>query len=841
MESQPLEVDDPSAGEEEIPRLAEVETEIQSPETDALLASQPRQEKEASMRLNSLGDELNYFDGKVQRAASKRAVAVRMLLDCGASHTFVSLAVAERVGGQWDLSKSLPVTLPNGQRLHTQGSRHLNIHLGEWVGKKEVWAIDIEGYDVILGNDFLKQHSQYVSFPEHKMWLGEKRTMVQGVDMRALERRQVGSLNLLSKKDCRRALQDDQTQMVLFTVKAIAETSTKDQRILALLDKYKDVFPAELPREMPPKRAYEHHIDTKGADPVNQSAYTLSADKLAELKRQVKDLLDRGLIETSSSPWGFPVIFVKKPEGEWRMCIDYRALNELTAKNGYPLPRIQDLLDIVGRAKYLSKIDLASGYWQVMMASDSIEKTAFNTIWGKYQWRVMPFGLCNAPATFQTMMNETLRPFLGESVVVYLDDILIFSKSLEEHYRHLEQVLECLRKQKLYAKPKKCVFATRELEFCGHILGDGRLRPIPEKVEVVSSWPRPQNAHEVRSFLGLATYYRRFVKSFAKIAGPLSDLLKEEDAEVRKKRYRRIHWTEACEVAFRDLKTAMVNHPVLIQPDVNKPFTIESDASEWAIGYVLNQVGEDGKLHPVAFDGRKLKGAELNYPVQEKELLAVKEALRTWDRFVDIDNSTPTIVITDHQSLQYLATTRVFSKRLARWIEEFQDKHIKWKYRPGREAIVPDAISRRPDFLESVSANVAQDQQPWAALSLMTTVGGFDEKEWYATTIRYLLEGTLPKDAQLRRWTRQWSQNLVTVKATLPMRASQEENTRLLYRYPDGKTAPYMEPQFREEFLQKNAHRIWSPRSPRLTGRRNRPWLVAIVAERYRRSGAIMP
>lgn len=292
------------------------------PEEEKILQSLGTGEQ-ASMRLNALGNELNFYDGKVQRATAKDGAVVRMLLDCGASHTFVSLAVAKRIGGRWDKDKSLPVALPNGERLYTNGSMFVDLYVGKWSGAKKVWAIDIAGYDVILGDDFLREHSRYVSFPERKMWLADGRggqIMVEGVNTRALKREQVGSLNLLSKKDCRRAMRSEQTEMLLFIVKANEpEPPPEDQRIQQLLNEYRDVFPDELPQELPPKRQFEHHIDTRGADPVNQPAYPLPADKLAELKRQVKDLLDRGLIETSSSPWGFPVIFVKKPEGEWRM------------------------------------------------------------------------------------------------------------------------------------------------------------------------------------------------------------------------------------------------------------------------------------------------------------------------------------------------------------------------------------------------------------------------------------------------------------------------------------------------------------------------------------------
>ena len=456
----------------------------------------------------------------------------------------MSLEIARRVGGKWDKRRPLPVLLPNGEKIYTDGKMETAVSLAGWTGSQTVWAVDLKGYDVVLGNDFLSRHDPLISFPTRRMWLtnGKGKHHIQAVDSRAVCTKVEGSLNLLSKKEARKLLRDERTECLLFCAREIkkVERPTKG-RLAKLLAKYADVFPEELPKQLPPERAFSHHIDTGSAAPVNINAYPLSYEKLEELRRQVKDLLDKGLIKTSASPWGFPVVFVKKPGGAWRMCIDYRALNELTAKNGYPLPRIQDLLEIVGRAKYLSKIDLASGYWQVRMADGSVQKTAFNTIWGKYEWLAMPFGLCNAPATFQTLMNETLRPHLGKIVVVYLDDILIFSDTEDEHYEHLEEVLKCLKEQRLYAKPKKCIFVTTELEFCGHIIGNGEVRPVPAKLEAITGWPKPTNVSEVRRFLGLATYYRRFVRGFSKIAAPLHDLTKEADEELRKKKFRPIN------------------------------------------------------------------------------------------------------------------------------------------------------------------------------------------------------------------------------------------------------------------------------------------------------------
>jgi hypothetical protein len=563
----------------------------------------------------------------------------------------------------------------------------------------------------------------------------------------------------MSAHQTRRALKKKGTSGYLIAIRghrtdedALSLPEHPDSRIHEMMRKYTDVVRKDLPEGLPPKRAVDHDIITGDAKPVNINSYPLSDEKMREQMSQVDMLLKKGLIRPSASPWGFPVLFVKKPNGKWRMCIDYRALNQVTLKNGYPLPRIQELLDQIGNARVLSKIDLASGFWQVRLTEQAVPKTAFNTIWGKYEWLAMPFGLCNAPATFQTLMNEALRPFLGKFVIVYLDDVLIFSKTKEEHYEHLEKVLEVLRRERLVIQPEKCTFATDQLEFCGHTIGKGQIKPIPAKVDIVKNWPRPRNVHELRQFLGLATYYRRFIRGFASICVPLHELLKESDVELRKLKFRPIRWNVACEMAFRKLKRMLTDEPILIQPDLSKPFTIETDASEWAIGMVLLQLGADGRLHPIAFDGRKLTGAELNYPVHEKELLAIKEALRLWDRY--IENGTQTTIVTDHASLQYLQTTVTYSKRLARWVDEFQEYDLKIQYRKGSDAIVPDALSRRPDLVENGPANVSKSRPIWdaslvATQAEMSSVLNVPEDEWLAASVHFLDTGKLPDEKKL--------------------------------------------------------------------------------------------
>ncbi|CAI7807621.1 unnamed protein product [Closterium sp. NIES-54] len=296
------------------------------------------------------------------------------------------------------------------------------------------------------------------------------------------------------------------------------------------------------------------------------------------MKKQIEYLLDRQLIRPSTSPYGAPVLFTPKPDGSLRMCIDYRALNKPTVKNKYPIPRIDDLLDQLRGATVFSKLDLRSGYWQIKMADNLIHKTAFRTRYGSYEYLVMPFGLCNTLATFQAEMNHILRPLLDECVVVYLDDILIYSKNMKEHVEHLRKVFEILRKNKFYVKLSKSDFALKKVQFLRHMVSAEGVHVDPRKIEAGKKWKVPENMKELQQFLGFTNYNNRFVPQYAKIAAPLTDLLKKDTP---------FKWDTPHQQAMEQLQTALTTAPVLILPDPEKDCVVEADASDQAVGAVL--------------------------------------------------------------------------------------------------------------------------------------------------------------------------------------------------------------------------------------------------------------
>ncbi|GJR27877.1 reverse transcriptase domain-containing protein [Tanacetum coccineum] len=372
---------------------------------------------------------------------------------------------------------------------------------------------------------------------------------------------------------------------------------------------FEDVFPKDL-SGLPPQRKFEFHIDlVPGSTPIAKSPYRLAPSKMQELSRQLQELQDKGFIRPSHSPWGAPVLFVKKKDGSLRMCIDYRELNKLTVKNRYPLPRIDDLFDQLQGSCYFSKIDLRSGYHQLRVHEDDIPKTAFRTRYGHFEFTVMPFGLTNAPAVFMDLMNRVCKLYLDKFVIVFIDDILIYSKTKEDHEVHLGLVLELLRKEKLYAKFSKCEFWLQEVHFLGHVVNQNGIHVDPSKIEAVKNWKTPTTPSEIRSFLGLAGYYRRFIANFSKIAKPLTSLTQKNQKYV---------WGVEQEEAFQTLKNNLCDAPILTLPDGVEDFVVYCGASNQGLGCVLMQRG-----NVIAYASRQLKIHEKNYTTNDLELGAV--------------------------------------------------------------------------------------------------------------------------------------------------------------------------------------------------------------------------
>ena len=371
-------------------------------------------------------------------------------------------------------------------------------------------------------------------------------------------------------------------------------------------------------------------------------------------------------------------MFVKKKDGSMRLCIDYRELNKLTIKNRYPLPRIDDLFDQLKGAEYFSKIDLRSGYHQLKIKSEDIPKTAFRTRYGHYEFLVMAFGLTNAPAAFMDLMNRVFKKYLDKFVIVFIDDILIYSKTAEEHAEHLRTALEILRKEKLYAKFSKCEFWLQEVQFLGHIVSREGIKVDPAKIEAIMNWERPKTPTEIRSFLGLAGYYRRFVQDFSRIATPLTKLTRKNEKFI---------WNEKCEESFQELKKRLVSAPVLSLPDDQGNFVIYSDASYKGLGCVLMQHDK-----VIAYASRQLKPHEQKYPTHDLELAAIVFALKIWRHYLYGEKCE---IYTDHKSLKYIFTQKELNMRQRRWLELIKDYDCTIKYHPGKANVVADALSRK--------------------------------------------------------------------------------------------------------------------------------------------------
>lgn len=469
------------------------------------------------------------------------------------------------------------------------------------------------------------------------------------------------------------------------------ETMTK------FLHKHKDIF-ATGTHDLGKCNTYMHKIETDpNAKPVKMPFYRTTPAHHAEINRQVEDWLKNDIIQESNSDWHSPCLLVKKSSGEFRLVTDFRKLNKITKPMSFPLPRLECVFDTLGQSKaqFFTSLDLHSAFLQIGMHPDSQHKAAFITQSGVYEYKRMPYGLMNAPVSFQMVMTQVLRGLTWRQCLIYLDDILVFSETFDDHLSHLEQIFSRLRQANLKLKPSKCDFAAKEIKYLGHIISKHGVRTDPNKTKAVSSFPVPKTQKDVRSFLGMCNYYRKFVKDYAKLSSPLNNLLRKDV---------KFHWTEESQLSFDTLKQSLLSSPILVYPDLSKNFILTCDASSSAIGYVLGQIDSSGKEHVIAFGGRSLSPCERKWSTSEQEMLAVIEGIRSYRIYLSDKKFT---IYTDHKALKYVMDQKRSTGRLARWAMEIQGYQFEIIHKPGKSNQVADALSRRQYSDETNDTTIA--------------------------------------------------------------------------------------------------------------------------------------
>lgn len=501
----------------------------------------------------------------------------------------------------------------------------------------------------------------------------------------------------------------------------------------------------------------QHQIPTGTAPPSRERYRPVPPSLYPELRSLLKGMLETGVIRESSSPWAAPIVLVRKKDSSWRFCVDYRKLNAVTHKDAYPLPRIEESLTCLQRAAWYSTLDLASGYWQVEVDPKDREKTAFTTPMGLYEFDRMPFGLCNAPATFQRLMQRCLGGMLHESLLIYLDDVIVYSPDFQTHLQDLEAVFQRLLEMGLKLQPKKCRFFQKEVTYLGHVVSQNGVATDPAKTAVVEQWEVPGTVHQLRSFLGFVGYYRRFVKDFAKIAAPLNRLLQGSKAMSKNTP---VIWSNECEQAFQRLKHSLVSAPILAYADFGLPFRLYTDASLDGLGAVLSQV-QDGNERVIAYASRSLHPTERNdqnYSSFKLELLALKWAIT--EKFKDYLWGSSVEVFTDNNPLVHLHTARLGAVE-QRWVAQLANFNYSLRYRPGKANQNADILSRLPG------------EQGVAVCLLQEGGAVLPEPDWafqqqqdpdLALLQRWYDRGSLPTrhekrgaSSNLRKWLREWS------------------------------------------------------------------------------------
>ncbi|XP_057453401.1 uncharacterized protein LOC130745246 [Lotus japonicus] len=643
-----------------------------------------------SISLNALDGDSQYPMMRLTGWLGKKRIF--LLIDTGSTHNFINQKLCHEGLSKLQCLQPVKITVADGGIIQGTGwCEGISWKMQGYTFIDSAIAIPLSSCDLILGMQWLRQWGT-VSWDFTNLIM-EFATGNEMVKLQAMEEKEN---KLVSAAKLHHMVGEDKYSYILQILPCSSEVACctlKAQESLdsgltvqernvdlqaheeAILKDYGEVF--EEPAELPPFRGIHDLIILKeGSNPISLRPYRYPPAQKDVIDKMVKELLESGVIQPSSSPFASPIVLVKKKDGSWRMCVDYRKLNDLTVKAKFPIPLVEDLLDELGGAKVFSKLDLRAGYHQLRMRPEDVEKTAFQTHSGQYEYVVMPFSLTNAPSAFQGAMNAMFAPYLRKSVLIFFDDILVYSATIEGHVQHLREVFEVLKKHSFYVKKSKCAFFTPVIEYLGHFISASGVATDPTKIKVIQEWPEPTTIKQLRGFLGLTCYYRRFIKGYSIMASPLTDLLKKDG----------FLWSVAAADAFLKLKNALVTAPVLAIPDMQKPFTVETDASSTGIGAVLLQ-----DHHPVAFLSKVLSPRNRLLSVYDREFLALVHAVTKWHQYLAIQ---PFTILTDQQSLKFLLEQRLSTPAQYRWVTKLMGLSYVIQYKKGKENVVADALSR---------------------------------------------------------------------------------------------------------------------------------------------------
>lgn len=660
-------------------QLDDGEPEITEPDSPEAKEETTETPTEHHLSFNALSGET--AAGTIRFTGSIAGQRVQVLLDGGSSDTFIQPRLVKSLRLPVEAVSPFRVLVGNGHYLHGDSKiRELEMDIQGNPIRVTAHVLPVTGSDIVLGATWLATLGPHIadySTDTIKFYMagrfvtlvGEQAQGAQIAEYQHLKRivttNSVAELYTIGWANSNHGPETLSTKLPAETPADLAQ----------LLQTYAQVF--ETPRGLPPQRIYDHRILLPAnTPPVKVRPYRYAFAKKDSIEEIVKQMLEEGIIRPSSSPFSAPVILVKKKDGTWRFCTDYRALNAVTIKDSFPIPTVDELLDELHGAVYYSKLDLRSGYHQILVHPEDCHKTAFRTHQGHYEWLVMPFGLTNAPATFQALMNFVFQPFLRKFVLVFFDNILVYSADWSSHLSHLTQVLEVLKEHSLYAKLTKCLFGQKKIEYLGHVVSQAGVEMDPSKLTAIMDWALPTNLKQLRGFLGLTGYYRRFIKNYSIIAGPLTDLLKKDA----------FHWSDVATEAFNALKKCVTSAPVLTLPDFTKTFYIDTDASGVGIGAVLSQDN-----HPIAYFSKKISDRMQKRSAYAREMLAITEVVAKFRHYLFGHYF---VIRTDQKSLHHLTDQTIQTPDQEEWLPKLMGFRFTIEYKSGKANVVADALTR---------------------------------------------------------------------------------------------------------------------------------------------------